>query len=267
VDRSPREVDVGGTLVRWDPTQYGRFSAQRGRPFFDLVTQVGAEAPATVVDLGCGPGDLTLTLAARWPQAAVRGLDASREMIDATPAGTPVTFAVGAAEDFDATRVDVLISNATLQWVPDHRRLLPQWARQLNHDGWLAFQVPSNFDAPSHRLMRELAGSARWRERLGGVLRGAETVDSPAGYLDLLVREGLEVDAWQTEYQHVLQGPDPVLEWVRGTGLRPVLAVLNEDEAAGFSTEYAELLRAAYPARPYGTVFGFLRTFAVAHKP
>jgi trans-aconitate 2-methyltransferase len=252
--------------MRWDPAQYGRFSAQRGRPFFDLVTQVGAVAPATVVDLGCGPGDLTLTLAERWPRAAVRGIDASREMIGAAPAGTRVAFSVGTAEEFDATGVDVLISNATLQWVPDHRRLLPQWARRLNHDGWLAFQVPSNFDAPSHRLMRQLAASPRWRERLGGVLRGAETVDGPADYLDLLTREGLEVDAWQTEYQHVLHGPDPVLEWVRGTGLRPVLEVLGEDEAAEFNAEYAALLRAAYPARPYGTVFGFLRTFVVAHK-
>jgi trans-aconitate 2-methyltransferase len=252
--------------VRWDPTQYQRFSAQRGRPFFDLVSQVGARAPDTVVDLGCGTGELTLTLAERWPQAAVRGLDASREMIDAAPAGTPVTFAVGTAETFDATRVDVLVSNAALQWVPDHRRLLSRWARQLNEDGWLAFQVPSNFGAPSHRLMRELAGSPRWRERLNGVLRGAETVDSPADYLDLLVNEGLEVEAWQTEYQHVLQGEDPVLDWVRGTGLRPVLEVLREDEAAEFSAEYATLLRGAYPARPYGTVFGFLRTFVVAHK-
>jgi trans-aconitate 2-methyltransferase len=253
--------------MRWDPTQYGRFSAQRGRPFFDLVTQVGATAPATVVDLGCGPGDLTLTLAERWPEASIRGIDASPEMIGEAPDGGPVTFSVGAAEEFDATGVDVLISNATLQWVPDHRRLLPQWARQLNHDGWLAFQVPSNFDAPSHRLMRELAGSPRWRERLDGVLRGSETVDAPADYLDLLVREGLAVDAWQTEYQHVLQGPDPVLEWVRGTGLRPVLDVLDEDETAEFSAEYAALLRDAYPPRPYGTVFGFLRTFLVAHKP
>jgi trans-aconitate 2-methyltransferase len=252
--------------VLWDPAQYGRFSAQRGRPFFDLVAQVGATAPATVVDLGCGPGDLTLTLARRWPRATVRGLDASREMIQEAPAGTPVTFSVAVAEEFDAAGVDVLVSNATLQWVPDHRRLLPGWARQLNRDGWLAFQVPSNFDAPSHRLMRELAGSPRWRERLGGVLRGAEAVDTPAGYLDLLAREGLAVDAWQTEYQHLLQGPDPVLEWMRGTGLRPVLAVLEEDEAAEFSAEYAALLRAAYPARPYGTVFGFLRTFVVAHK-
>jgi trans-aconitate 2-methyltransferase len=254
------------TLVRWDPTQYGRYSAQRGRPFFDLVTQVGATAPAAVVDLGCGAGDLTLTLARRWPRAAVRGLDASREMIDAAPADAPVAFAVGTAEEFDATGIDVLISNAALQWVPDHRRLLPQWARQLNDDGWLAFQVPSNFDAPSHRLMRELADSPHWRERLSGVLRGSDTVGAPAAYLDLLAGEGLAVDAWQTEYQHVLQGPDPVLEWVRGTALRPVLAVLSDDEAAEFNAEYAALLRAAYPARPYGTVFGFLRTFVVAHK-
>jgi trans-aconitate 2-methyltransferase len=151
--------------------------------------------------------------------------------------------------------------------VPDHIPLLTRWSRQLNPAGWLALQVPSNFGAPSHRLMRELADSSEWRARLRGVLRHGDAVATPAEYLDHLARLGLAVDAWETEYEHVLQGEDPVLEWVRGTGLRPVLAALNAPDGARFSAQYAERLREAYPRRPYGTVFGFSRTFVVARKP
>ncbi|HEV2888249.1 MAG TPA: trans-aconitate 2-methyltransferase [Jatrophihabitans sp.] len=255
--------------MRWDPAQYARFSDERSRPFFDLTGQVGASAPGLVVDLGCGSGELTAALASRWPEATVRGLDASAEMISqaGTHAGGRLSFAMAEAADFDADGVDVLISNALLQWVPGHQALLGRWASQLARGGWLAFQVPANFGSPSHRLMRELAGSARWAERLASVLRHADAVAEPAEYLELLTGAGLRVNAWQTSYLHVLQGPDPVLEWVRGTGLRPVLAALDDDEASKFSAEYAGLLRQAYPARPFGTVFPFLRTFVVAHKP
>ena len=252
--------------MRWDPALYGRYADERGRPFFELTARIAAESPATVVDLGCGAGELTVALASRWPAATVRGLDASPEMIDRAPRGR-VRFAVADARDFDATGTDVLVSNAMLQWVPGHARLLRAWAAQLNPGGWLAFQVPANFDAPSHRLMRELADSPAWRGRLAGVLRHEDAVASPAEYLDVLAGEGMRVDAWQTEYQHVLAGDDPVLEWVRGTGLRPVLATLSEAQAAQFSAEYARALRQAYPRRPYGTVFSFARTFVVAHKP
>ncbi|HZU40563.1 MAG TPA: trans-aconitate 2-methyltransferase [Solirubrobacteraceae bacterium] len=251
--------------MRWDPTQYARYSGERGRPFFELVARVGASAPRAVVDLGCGSGELTVALAERWPQAQIRGFDASAEMIARAPRETPVRFAVADAREFDATGTDVLISNAMLQWLPGHDELLRRWAARLNADGWLAFQVPANFDAPSHRLMRELAESPEWRARLHGVLRHS-AVATPAAYLDLLAGEGLEVDAWQTEYQHVLRGEDSVLEWVRGTGLRPVLAALAGEEAQRFSAQYAAALREAYPQRPYGTVFGFARTFVVAHK-
>ena len=252
--------------MRWDPTQYARYAGERGRPFFELTARIEAAAPELVVDLGCGSGDLTAALAARWPEALVRGIDSSPEMIERARADGAVEFSVGTAERFDATGVDVLVSNAALQWVATHRELLGRWAAQLRPDGWLAFRVPANFDAPSHVLMRELAESPAWRHRLGGVLRGAESTAPPAEYLDLLARDGLEVDAWQTEYEHVLDGPDPVLEWVRGTGLRPVLQALSDQEAARFEDAYATLLREAYPRRPYGTVFGFRRSFVVAHR-
>jgi trans-aconitate 2-methyltransferase len=252
--------------VRWDPAQYARYGSERSRPFFDLVGRIGAPSPHTVVDLGCGSGELTASLSERWPGADVRGIDSSLPMLERAARHQGVTFSVGRAEEVDLTGTDVLVANAVLQWVPEHPRLLRTWAGQLTEGGWLAFQVPANFTAPSHRLMRELAESPSWRDRLHGVLRGPETVLEPAVYLDLLVACGMRVEAWQTEYLHVLQGPDPVLEWVRGTGLRPVLATLDEDDAAAFSSEYAALLREAYPARAHGTVFGFRRTFVVAHR-
>ncbi|MBV9822880.1 MAG: trans-aconitate 2-methyltransferase [Actinobacteria bacterium] len=252
--------------MQWDPAQYARFGDERSRPFFDLVGQIAADAPRSVVDLGCGSGELTAALAERWPAAAVRGLDSSAAMISRAVPGDRLKFALADAAHFDATGVDVLVSNALLQWVPGHADLLVRWASQLNAGGWLAFQVPANFGSPSHRLMRELAASDRWAGKLAGVLRHTDAVAEPAEYLELLVGAGLHVNAWQTWYLHVLSGEDPVLEWVRGTGLRPVLAALDSEEAAEFEAEYASLLRQAYPARPYGTVFPFLRTFVVAHK-
>jgi trans-aconitate 2-methyltransferase len=253
--------------MRWDPAEYGRYADERSRPFFDLVAQIRAPDPGVVVDLGCGSGELTATLAARWPRATVRGLDASPEMIERAPRDARVEYAVQDARAFSATGVDVLVSNAMLQWVPEHETLLTRWAGQLRPEGWLAFQVPSNFGAPSHALMRELARSGRWHARLEGVIRPGETVAPPTAYLELLSDAGLVADVWRTEYEHVLPGDDPVLDWVRGTALRPVLAALTPQEGEAFTAQYAQRLREAYPAGPHGTVFGFSRTFAVARKP
>jgi trans-aconitate 2-methyltransferase len=253
--------------MAWDPAQYNLYATERNRPFFDLVNQVRATSASRVADLGCGTGELTASLCRRWPNAEVLGIDSSAEMLSTGAEHSGITLRQGDAADFDATGVDVLISNALLQWVPSHDVLLAGWAQQLNCGGWIAVQVPANFDAPSHVLMRELADSTRWSGRLGGILRHADAVLTPLQYLDLLAAQAMTVTVWQTEYLHVLQGEDPVLEWVRGTGLRPVLAVLNESERAEFVAEYARLLRQAYPARDYGTIFGFTRTFVVGHKP
>jgi trans-aconitate 2-methyltransferase len=253
--------------MQWDPEQYGRFAGERDRPFLDLVARVGAIAPRRVVDLGCGPGALTGLLAKRWPDAPIEGIDSSPEMI-AGASAPGVTFRVGDIESWQPSPdTDVVVSNAAFQWVPSHRSLLRDWAVALPSGAWLAWQVPGNFDSPSHALMRSLAESPRWKDRLGGVLRHDDPVDSPSEYATLLLDLGWDADAWETTYVHVLPGADPVLEWVRGTGLRPILAVLTDAERIAFEASFAEQLRDAYPPGRAGTLFPFRRIFCVGHKP
>src|SRR5579859_3604460 len=229
----------------WDAGQYLRFGGERARPFFDLVAQIGAAGPRHVVDLGCGPGNLTVALAQRWPGATVTGLDSSPEMIDAArtravqnaavqnaagPAVRNLEFAIGDVRDWRAERpVDVIVCNAVLQWVPGHDELLPRWAGYLAPGGWLAFQLPGNSGQPSHAIVREMAASARWRDLLAGAELNRQAGD-PADYVALLARPGFEVDAWETSYLHVLHGENPVLEWTKGTTLRPVLSVLDAEQ-------------------------------------
>jgi trans-aconitate 2-methyltransferase len=253
--------------MRWDPEQYVRYADERGRPFLDLVERIEAPAPRRVVDLGCGPGNLTALLAARWPDAAIEGIDSSPEMISRTDPTSAIAFRVGDISTWTPEDdVEVVVSNAALQWVPGHMGLLREWTTQLPSSAWLAWQVPGNFGSPSHQLMRSLAESPRWAAQLGDVLRHHDAVGEPADYAALLLEAGWVADVWETTYVHVLSGSDPVLEWVRGTGLRPVLAALSEADGAEFTATYAAGLRAAYPPGPGGTLFPFRRIFAVGRR-
>jgi trans-aconitate 2-methyltransferase len=261
--------------VRWDPEQYLRFSDERGRPFRDLLARVGAVAPRAVVDLGCGPGNLTRELAARWPGARIEGVDASPEMIArartdsaAGDGADRITFRVGDLRQWRPDGpIDVIVSNATLQWVPDHLPQLDRLARMLAPGGWLAFQVPGNFDEPTHTQLARLCALPRWRERLDDGEIARPRVERPGDYLTRLAGLGLRADVWETTYLQVLAGDDAVLEWMRGTGLRPVLAALPAPAAQEFQAEYGAVLRAAYPRQDFGTVLPYRRIFAVARRP
>jgi trans-aconitate 2-methyltransferase len=261
---------VGGsmTAVDWDPERYLTFADERGRPFVELLARVGADAPASVVDLGCGPGNLTTLLANRWPSADVVGVDSSEQMIArAREIDIPgVRFEVGDARTWrPAVPVDVLISNATLQWVPDHLQLLPLLYRQVAPGGWLAVQVPGNFDEPSHVLRRELESESPSVQHLAGNERPGS--HAPQVYLETLAGLGAKVDAWETTYLHLLSGPDPVFSWVSATSARPALQTLPDGLRERFADEFKARLRRAYPERPGGVVLPFRRVFFVAHKP
>ena len=249
----------------WDPDRYLTYADERGRPFVELLARVGAEAPATVVDLGCGPGNLTALLRHRWPEATVLGLDSSPEMIaKARAADDTTTWEVADLRAWatDAEPVDVLVSHATLQWVPGHLDLLPALVSRVNGGGWFAFQVPANFDEPSHTIRTELAAEAPYDEHTQGV--AVPSSHDPAVYLERLSALGCEVDAWETTYLHVLTGPDPVFTWVSGTGARPTLQALPEDLRPVFEEEVKRRLRVAYPERDGRVVLPFRRVFVVA---
>lgn len=255
------------TSHAWDPERYLAYADERGRPFADLLARVPAVDVATVVDLGCGPGHLAPMLTSRWPDAAVVGVDSSPEMVERARADGPadVRFELGDLRTWRSDRpVDVLVSNATLQWVPGHLALLPGLVEQVAPGGWLAFQVPGNFDQPSHVLLHELAADPRFATYAEGVAR--PDAYGPEVYLEVLLDLGCAVDAWETTYLHLLPGEDPVFTWISGTGARPVLQALPAGLREEFEAEYKQRLREAYPAGPHGTVLPFRRVFVVAHR-
>ncbi|WP_156726994.1 trans-aconitate 2-methyltransferase [Streptomyces apocyni] len=265
----------------WDPQQYLRHAGHRTRPFLDLLARIPelpdtGGVPPRIADLGCGPGNVTALLADRWPDAHITGLDSSPEMLakaekyaGTTAGGGYLDFRLADAAHWtpDGT-YDLIVSNAALQWVPNHPESFPLWIESLRPGGSLALQVPGNFTSPSHALLAELCESPRWRDRLGAHSRGYVHVLDPADYLLRLVNLGCAAEAWETTYSQLLTGEDPVYDWVRGTALRPALTALADDPdaTAEFLAEYRDLLRKAYPPGPHGTVFPFRRIFAVATK-
>lgn len=250
----------------WNPDVYLAFADQRGRPFFDLLSRVGAEKPGRVVDLGCGPGNLTLSLSERWPDAVIEAWDGSPEMVSAA-LERGLDARVGDVRSWTPQPdTDVVLSNAALQWVPEHAELLVRWAGELAAGTWIAMQVPGNFEAPSHVAVRELASREPWIEPLRDMpFRVGKVIDSPAGYAGLLTDAGCTVDAWETTYVHELTGEHPVLDWITGTALTPVKERLTDEGWRQFREELTPLLDEAYPARPDGrTFFPFRRVFVVA---
>ncbi len=265
------EADAALRSHRWDPARYLTFADERGRPFGDLLARVAAGDPTLVVDLGCGPGNLTELLTRRWPRARVLGVDSSPEMIARARADHPgPAYSVEDLRDWAPPvpgEVDVLISHATLQWLPDHLDLLGRLVGHVRPGGWFAFQVPGNFAEPSHTIRAELAAQPRYAEHLAGV--AVPSSHDAATYLAALVALGCEVDAWETTYLHQLRGPDPVFTWVSGTGARPTLQALPEPLRAQFAADYQERLASAYPVDPHSgaVTLPFRRIFVVARVP
>ena len=250
----------------WDPDVYLAFADHRARPFYDLMSRVGAQQPRRVVDLGCGPGNLTLQLARRWPDARVEAMDSSPEMVDAArERGVDAT--VGDLRTWTPQPdTDVVLSNAALHWVAERDELMVRWAGQLPAGAWIAVQMPGNFETPSHAAVRAVARREPYAKTLRDTpFRLGTVVDTSAHYAELLLDAGCTVDAWETTYVHQLTGEHPVLDWISGTALLPVSDRLNKQEYHQFREELIPLLAEAYPPRPDGTTFfPFRRVFVVA---
>ncbi len=253
--------------MSWSAKQYSMFEQQRTRPVRDLVAAIPAGDVRTAVDLGCGPGNSTEVLAERFPQATINGLDSSEDMLVSARGRLPaLNFEladIGAWKP--AQTFDVILANASLQWVPDHASLYPHLVAQLTPGGTLAVQTPDNLNEPAHRLAREVAAQGPWAGKIGAVKHEAR---HPASYYyELLNKHCSAVDVWHTTYYHPLSGHEAVVEWFKGTGLRPFLAPLDEAEEVAFLDAYLERIREAYPALADGTVLlPFPRLFILATR-
>jgi trans-aconitate 2-methyltransferase len=261
--------------MAWEPAQYLQYAGERLRPAVDLLARIPLAGPGTIVDLGCGAGNVTKLLGERWPNARIIGVDSSPEMLDQARAATSddarYEFVVADLAQWQpAAPVDLIYSNAALHWLPDHAQLFPRVAAMVAPGGALAVQMPDNFRAPSHTAIADLARGERWRGRLGHVVR-EPPVAAASDYLSWLRPVTSKIDIWLTEYLQVLpprkDGEHPVAAWTKGTWLVPFLGTLDPRERDEFLREYMQRLAAAYPAQPDGnTLFPFRRLFMVANR-
>jgi trans-aconitate 2-methyltransferase len=252
----------------WDVGQFLKFEAERTRPYWDLMAQVQVSEPERIVDLGCGPGNLTRLLAERWPNALVTGIDSSAEMLSAANrlaiAGR-LEFAQADIAEWSPTQsVNLIVSNSAWQWVPDHERMIDHCRKVLAPGGTLAVQMPCRFGTSSQTIIDEVAADSRWADRLRGVGLHRHSVQTLGWYAEQLCRRGMNVNAWETAYLHALTGENPVLEWLRGTALRPLLGRLEQPEQQEFVALLGGKLQAAYPPCGDVTFFPMPRLFFVA---
>jgi trans-aconitate 2-methyltransferase len=255
--------------MTWSATQYVAFEAERTRPVRDLLSAVPDTEVGRAVDLGCGPGNSTEVLAARYPGAVISGLDSSPEMIEAARERLPrVRFDVVDIDRWsEPGPFDLILANAVLQWLPDHAALLPKLVAKLSSGGSLAIQVPDNLDEPAHREMRALAQTPAWNGRLGEVAQALREHHPPEWFYQQLRRTCERVDVWRTTYYHQMANHSALVDWFKGTGLRPFLGPLNDMERKTFLEQYEAALVNVYPAQADGTVLlRFPRLFVVATR-
>jgi trans-aconitate 2-methyltransferase len=253
--------------VSWNPPQYLKFGAERLRPARDLLARVPLSAPANIVDLGCGTGTVTALIKGRWPQARIVGIDNSQPMLERARGSVPgVEWEVAdIAKWSPRAPIDLLVSNAALQWLDDHRTLFPRLVSNINAGGALAVQMPAQHDAPSHQIGFELAKSPRWRTQLNGLVR--RPILEAADYYTILRPHAASLDIWVTEYVQVLTGDNPVAEFTKGSLVGAWLSVLSDSEAREFEMDYRTAIAAAYPKDADGvTLFPFRRLFLVAMR-
>ena len=252
----------------WDPTQYLRFGDERLRPALDLLTRIPLEAPNVVYDLGCGPGTVTLLLKERWPEARITGVDSSATMLQrARELDASIAWREGDLSTWEPdTPADLLFSNAVMHWLDGHEALFPRLLAGLKPGGVLAVQMPNNFAAPSHTAIAETIRAGPWRNRLEPHLRESPVLD-PSVYYNALRPQTTSLDLWETTYFHVLEGENPVVEWTKGSALRPFLDRLEEAESQAFLEAYGARIRQAYPRLNDGkTALPFKRLFFIAVK-
>ncbi|MFJ2409448.1 trans-aconitate 2-methyltransferase [Pseudomonas sp. NPDC087814] len=253
--------------MTWSAKQYSMFEQQRTRPVRDLVAAIPEGDVRTAVDLGCGPGNSTEVLADRFPQAVVTGMDSSDDMlVDARKRLPALNFELADIGAWNPVqKFDVILANASLQWLPDHATLYPHLVNQLTPGGTLAVQTPDNLDEPAHKLAREVAADGPWAAKIGSVKHNERHTASY--YFELLSQHCSTVDVWRTTYHHPLAGSAAVVEWFKGSALRPFLAPLTESERNAFLDEYLARITKAYPALADGTVLlPFPRLFIIATR-
>ncbi|MGC5778163.1 trans-aconitate 2-methyltransferase [Methylobacterium sp. NFXW15] len=258
-------------MADWNPALYTRFEDERTRPAGDLLARVLLDRPSLAFDLGCGPGNSTALIAARFPDAEIVGLDTSPAMLDSARARLPhLRFALADAATWEPEQApDLIYANAVLQWLPDHHSLLPRLFGLLAPGGVLAVQMPDNLSEPSHRMMREVAASGPWAAAIGDptVAGRLGRMLEPAAYYDLLAPLADEVDVWRTTYHHRMTDAAAIVSWVSATGLRPFIDPLDEAQRAGFLAAYEAAIDASYPPRTDGRrLLAFPRVFIVARR-
>jgi|688.fasta_scaffold325146_2 trans-aconitate 2-methyltransferase len=257
-------------MAKWDPAQYERYKTYRDRPALDLLVQIPQDLePDEIWDLGCGTGEHAALLARRHPGAKVYGLDSSPDMlVDARARTAPVTWIEDSIANFaPKSAPDLIFTNSALQWLPDHANLFPRLVSTLAPGGVFACQVPQSHNTLWHQQLRDTAAEAPWADRLQG-LDTVQPVASPEAYHDWLTPLA-EVDIWSTVYLHVLTGEDPVVDWMKGTGLRPYLTALADDPATrdAFLASYSAKVARDFPMRADGsTLFPFPRLFIIARR-